>query len=50
MKKSLVVIDDKVYIKDAVEYILTTSRELLEAKGMSVFSIQDELEEVQAIP
>ena len=38
--------DDKAHIKDAVENILTTFREPLEAKGMSVFSMQDELEEI----
>ena len=39
-------IDDRAHIKEAVEYILTFFREPLEAKGMSVFSLQDELEEV----
>ena len=38
--------DDKAHIKDAVENILITFREPLEAKGMSVFSMQDELEEI----
>lgn len=39
-------VDDRAHIKEAVEYILTVFREPLEAKGMSVFSLQDELEEV----
>jgi hypothetical protein len=39
-------VDDRAHIKESVEYILTVFREPLEAKGMSVFSLQDELEEV----
>lgn len=39
-------VDDRAHIKETVEYILTVFREPLEAKGMSVFSLQDELEEV----
>ena len=39
-------LDDRTYIKEAMEYILTIFREPLEAKGMSIFSLQDELEEV----
>lgn len=41
-----VIADDKCHIKESVEYIVTTFREPLEAKGMSVFAIQDELEEI----
>ena len=40
------VIDDKVEIRDAMEYIITVFREPLEAKGTCIFALVDEIDEV----
>ena len=43
------ILDDFAEVRTAVEYIISTFRILLQAKGMCVASIQDEVEDVSYV-